>query len=244
MHNQEPSNNRIFHTTQWSVVLSAANPDAVQARGALEHLCRIYWYPIYAYIRRKGFSAEDGQDLTQSFFEHLLKREFLRHISPEKGKFRSFLQASLNYFLSDYRDRIGAVKRGGGAQIIPLDFMEAENRYRYEPQEAMGPDKLFERKWAQALLDQVLSRLEEEFKKAGKAELFRQLSVHMVEGVKEQTYGATGKSLGQSEESVKKAVHRMRRRYYQLFRSEIAHTVADEGEVEEELRYLCGVVAS
>jgi DNA-directed RNA polymerase specialized sigma24 family protein len=234
----------IFATTHWSVVLAAQNVDPPRAREALERLCRTYWYPLYAYLRRRGYGEHDAQDLTQGFFAHLFQRDWMQSVAREKGRFRSFLLASLNYFLADQRDRAMARKRGGGREVISLDAQQAEERYRLEPADERSPDKLFERRWAMTLLDQVLARLAQEFSDAGKSELFNRLRPFLVEGAGEKTYAETAREGGTTEEALKKAVQRMRRRYHQLFREEIAQTVASPDEVEEELRHLCAVLSS
>ena len=239
----QPTSGGIFATTHWSVVLAAREPDAPQAAAALEKLCRTYWYPLYAYLRRRGYGEHDAQDLTQGFFEHLFERDWLQNVARDKGRFRSFLRASLNYFLADQRDRANAQKRGGGRPIISFDAHEAEERYRLEPVDERSPDKLFERRWAMTLLDQVLARLAQEFSDAGKRELFNRLQPFLVEGSSEKTYAEIAREAGMTEEALKKAVQRMRRRYHQLFREEIAQTVASPEEVEEELRHLCQVLS-
>ena len=233
-----------FTTTHWSVVLAARAPDAPQAAAALAKLCRTYWYPLYAYLRRRGYGEHDAEDFTQGFFAHLFERDWLQSVAREKGRFRSFLLASLNYFLADQRDRAQAQKRGGGQPNISFDAHDAEERYRLEPVDERSPDKLFERRWAMALLDQVLTRLAQEFSDAGKLELFNRLQPFLVEGTGETTYAETARVGGLSEEALKKAVQRMRRRYHQLFREEIAQTVVSPAEVEEELRHLCAVLSS
>jgi DNA-directed RNA polymerase specialized sigma24 family protein len=234
----------IFATTHWSVVLAAQHVDPPRAREALERLCRTYWYPLYAYLRRRGYGEYDAQDLTQGFFAHLFERDWMQSVAREKGRFRSFLLASLNYFLADQRDRASAQKRGGGREVISLDAQQAEERYRLEPADERSPDKLFERRWAMTLLDQVLARLAREFSDAGKSELFNRLQPFLVEGTGEKTYAQTAREDGSTEEALKKAVQRMRRRYHQLFREEIAQTVASPDEVEAELRHLCAVLSS
>ncbi len=227
-----------FTTTHWSVVIAAGGSDPPQAAEALEKLCHVYWYPIYAYLRRRGRGEQDAQDLTQGFFAHLLERRSIQGVEREKGKFRSFLLASLNYYVADERDRANAQKRGGGREVLSLDVEEAEQRYRLEPVDERSPEKLFERRWAMALLDQVLARLGQEFADAGKRELFERLQPLLVEGTGVKTYAEIGRETGMTEEAVKKAVQRMRRRYGELFREEVAHTVANPAEVEEELRHL------
>ena len=234
----------VFATTHWSVVLAARAPYAPQAAAALEKLCCTYWYPLYAYLRRCGYGEHDAQDFIQGFFAHLFERDWLQRVAREKGRFRSFLLASLNYFLADQRDRASAQKRGGGQPVISFDAHEAEECYRLEPVDERSPDKLFERRWAMTLLDQVLARLAQEFSDAGKLELFNRLQPFLVEGTGEKSYTETAREGGMTEEALKKAVQRMRRRYHELFREEISQTVASPEEVEEELRHLCAVLSS
>jgi len=233
----------VFATTHWSVVLAAGQSTNAQASVALDQLCRTYWYPLYAYLRRRGCRAEDAQDLTQAFLLQLLERKSFARADRNRGRFRSFLLAGLNYFLADQHDRARAQKRGGGQPAISLDALEAKQRYGLEPVDRLSPDQLFERQWALTLLDQVLSRLEQEFQEAGKAGLFQRLRGFLVAGTEEEKYADAAADLGVTGEAVKKAVHRMRRRYHELFREEIAHTVADPAEVEDELRHLCAVMA-
>ena len=223
--------------------MAAGLSDSPQAAQALETLYGIYWYPLYAYVRRRGHGHEDAQDLTQAFLLQLLERRAFARVDRSKGRFRSFLLAGLNYFLADARDRARAQKRGGGQPVLSFDAQTAEQRYRLEPVDDLSPDKLFERQWALALLDDVLARLEQEFSAAGKSGLFQQLRVFLVAGRGEDTYAEIAAGLGLSSEAVKKAAHRMRHRYYALFREAIARTVADPAEVEDELRYLCAVMA-
>jgi RNA polymerase sigma-70 factor (ECF subfamily) len=234
----------VFATTHWSVVLAAGDSSRPGAQEALEQLCRSYWYPLYAYIRRRGYGPEDAQDLTQSFFAHLLGRNALQRVAKEKGKFRSFLLASFNYFLADERDRAQAQKRGGGCEVISLDAQEAEQRYRLELADERSPDKIFEHRWALTLLDQVLTRLRREFSDAGKSELFEQAQPFLVEGARTKTYAEAARQCGMSTEALKKAVVRMRRQYGWVFREEITRTVGSAAEVEEELRHLCAVLSS
>ena len=235
----------LFTTTHWSVVLASADQDSPQARAALEQLCRTYWYPLYCYIRRRGYSHEDAQDLTQGFLLRWLESKSFARADASKGRLRSFLLAGLNHFLSDQRDRASAQKRGGGRPTLSLmDTQTADERYRLEPVDERSPERLFERRWALTLLDQVLARLEQEFREAGKLGLFQRLRVFLVAGTGEESYMQVGAELGMSGDAVKKAVHRMRHRYYDLFREEIAHTVADPAEIEEEMRYLCAVMVA
>ena len=231
----------LFATTHWSVVLAAANQETPEAAAALERLCCSYWYPLYAYVRREGYAAADAQDLTQGFFAQLLARNSLERVAPEKGRFRSFLLAAMRHFLSDQRDRARTLKRGGGAEILSLDAQEAEERYRLEPVDRLDAEKIYERRWAMTLVEQALAQLREESAAAGKAKLFEHLR-QFVAGESEATWGDAAAELGLSEGAMKAAVHRLRQRYRILLRDEIAHTVSDPAEIEEEVRYLIRVI--
>jgi len=239
----DPHRNGVFATTHWSVVL-AARASTPEGAAALEKLCRTYWYPLYAYVRRRGFSEHDAQDLTQGFFAQLLDRQSMQGVTKDKGRFRSFLLASINYFIADQRDGAAAQKRGGGRQVLSFDAQAAETRYRMEPVDSRTPETIFEQRWAMTLLDQVLAKLGQEFSDTGKRELFERLKTFLVEGSVDKTYAEVAREVGMTEEAVKKAVQRMRRRYHQLFREEIAQTVANSAEVDEELRHLCAVLNS
>jgi RNA polymerase sigma-70 factor (ECF subfamily) len=229
---------RRFHTTRWSLVLAAGQPESTASREALSTLCRIYWYPLYAYARRQVSHAE-AEDLTQGFFAQLLEKDYLRVADPERGKFRSFLLTAFKHFLSKERDRAGALKRGGGSQVLPLDFQTGEERYSREPAHQATPERIFERRWALALLDRVLARLREEFEQGGKQRLFECLKFCLT-GEKNpgKSYEELGEELAMTEGAIKIAVHRLRRRYQELLREEIAQTVATPEDVEEELRDL------
>ncbi len=227
---------RGFTTTHWSVVLAAKQGDSPQAVAALEQLCRTYWYPLYASVRRRGYSPEDAQDLTQEFFARLLSTHALGTVHPNKGRFRSFLLASLNHFLANERDKARTLKRGGGQTVISLDA--AETRYRAEPSEGMSPERIFERQWALALLAQVAARLREDYHTAGKGPLFDALQIYLSGEKGVPPYRETADQLGLSLDALKKAVERLRRRYGELLREEIAHTVSKPAEVDEEIRYL------
>jgi RNA polymerase sigma factor (sigma-70 family) len=231
-----------FATTHWSVVLAAGQRDSPLAVAALEKLCQLYWYPLYAFIRRHGYGPEDAQDLTQAFLLHLFQRNPFSGLEQSKGRFRSFLLAALNHFLADQRDRARAEKRGGGRPTMSFDALDAEARYHLEPADQRTPEKLFERHWALTLLTQVLARLEQEFKEVDKARVFGRLRDYLVDGGGNETYAEAAAELDMTEEAVKKAVQRLRHRYCDLFREEIAQTLADPNEVEDELRYLCGVI--
>jgi len=228
-----------FRTTHWSVVLAARGGHDTQARTALDLLCRSYWYPIYAFLRRQGSTPEDAEDLTQGFFEHVLEHNTLDRVAREKGRFRSFLLASLKYFISDQRARERRQKRGGGKATISLDAATAEQRYQLEPRDDRTPEQLYERRWALALLDRVLSRLREEYVEADQTSLFDALQPFLAAKQGGEPYVAIAARLGRSEEAIKKAVQRMRQRYQKLFREEIAQTVSTPEKVEDELRHLC-----
>ena len=231
----------LFTTTHWSVVLAAAEEATPESTAALERLCRTYWYPLYAYVRREGYSQADAQDLTQEFFARLLARNSLGQVAPEKGRFRSFLLAAMRHFLSDQRDRARALKRGGGVEILSLDAQEAEERYRLEPVDRLDAEKIYERRWAMTLVEHALERLREESVAAGKAELFEHLRRFAV-GEGEVTWGEAAAEVGLSEGAMKAAVHRLRQRYRVLLKDEVAQTVAEPAEMEEEVRYLVRVI--
>ncbi len=223
-------------------MITAGQSDSPQAAAALEKLCRTYWYPLYAYVRRRGAGPEDAQDGTQSFFARLLERDLLSRASPQRGRFRSFLLTALQHFLADERDRANARKRRPRQPLISLDALEGEARYALEPADDISPDKLFERRWATTVLEQAWSCLEAEYATEGKSDLFREL--RRFNSAQESAPGyveAAGK-LSLPENTVKSLVHRMRRRYRALLRAEIAHTVADPAEIDEEIRYLLRVL--
>jgi RNA polymerase sigma-70 factor (ECF subfamily) len=227
-----------FAATRWTVVLAAAKgPDSPAATDAMAELCRVYWYPLYAFIRRRGYESHQAEDLTQEFFSRLLEKHVLAGVDREKGKFRAFLLAAVKHFLANERDRAQAQKRGGGRAVIAWESLNAEARYRLEPAHQLTPEKLFERRWALALLDQVLVRLQGELDEGGKTRLFEALKGALTGGL-EGTHATIAERLGMSEVAVKVAVHRLRRRYRELLREEIAHTVADPAEIDEEIRYL------
>jgi RNA polymerase sigma factor (sigma-70 family) len=237
------SRSPVFVTTHWSIVLSAGKSDSTLAGQALEKLCRAYWFPLYAYVRRRGFSPADAEDLTQEFFARFLEHDWVATADREKGRFRTFLLCALNRFLANEWDKARAQKRGGGAQTLPLEFNTAETRYSREPADNVTPEQHFERRWALALLETVTCRLGTEYKQAGKAELFSALSPCLVGDRTAQPYEELAKKLALSEGAVKSAVHRLRQRYRELLREEIGGTVASPGEVEEELRHLVSVLS-
>jgi len=232
----------VFATTHWSLVV-AAKGESASAGEALDRLCQLYWQPLYGYVRRRGHSPEDAKDLTQEFFSRLLARHWVGNADREKGRFRSFLLGTMNHFLSDEWDKARAQKRGGGAPTLPLEFDVAETRYSHEPADHATPEQHFERRWALALLDQVLNRLRKEYEAEGRGELFRSLNPCLIGDRTAQPYAELAKQLGVSEGTVKSAVHRLRLRYRQLLHDEIASTVAEPDEVGKELRHLFVVLA-
>ena len=239
-----PARSGTFATTHWSVVLAAADQERPEAVQALETLCRTYWYPLYAYVRRQGYDVADAQDLTQGFFAHILSRGFLKRASPSKGKFRSFVLWALKCFLADEWAKLQAKKRGGGLAPVFLDAQTAEARYRLEPADLRDPEKLFERRWATALLDRVLERLEEEFSNADRKRVFGELRVFLLGEKASASYAQVAASLQMTEGAVKVAVHRLRERYRELFREEVASTVEAPSEINDEVRHLFAVLTS
>ena len=235
---------RSFVTTHWSVVLTAGQPESPQAAEALEKLCCAYWYPLYAFVRRRGYSPEDAEDWTQSFFVRLVEGKCLPHASPQRGRFRSFLLTALQNFLADEHDRASARKRGGGRPIVALDSLDAEARYALEPTDDVSPDRLFERRWATTVLEGAWTRLEEEYTAEGKADLFRELRRFNSAQENAPAYAEAAGNLRLPENTVKSLVHRMRRRYRALLRAEIAHTVVDPAEIDEEIRYLLRILGN
>ncbi|MBM3883328.1 MAG: sigma-70 family RNA polymerase sigma factor [Verrucomicrobia bacterium] len=232
-----------FTTTHWSVVLTAGEGGSPEAAKALERLCRAYWYPLYAYVRRRGYNREDAQDLTQSFFAHLLGKGFPSGIEPGKGRFRSFLLVCLNHLLTDQREKACAAKRGGADPGLPLNWVEAEERYRLETPLETTPEHLYDRRWAIDLLDHVLERLRQEALASGQDKLFEAVEGCLLGGRADETYARIGDRLGLSETAVKVAVYRLRQRYRELVREEIAHTVTHPEQIDEEMHYLFEVVS-
>ncbi len=233
-----------FATTHWSVVLAAAERDCPRAAAALEQLCRDYWYPIYAYVRRQGHPREAAEDLTQEFFARLLAKDYLGAVRRERGRFRWFLLCAVKRFLINEREHGRAAKRGGAATHVPLDGATAEGRYRLEAAEQSTPDKLFDRAWAVSLIERVHQLLREEYALEGKAGLFQGLNIFLSGDKVEVTYAEAGVPLHMTPGAVKVAVHRLRRRYRELLREEVAQTTGSPAELEEELRDLRAVFAA
>lgn len=234
----EGTHARVFATTHWSVVLAAGQGDSVPAQRALETLCRSYWYPIYVYVRRKGYGPEDAQDLTQEFFAQLIAKEQWRSADREKGRFRTFLLAVLDHFLAREWDRAHRQKRGGHFTFLSLDQQRPEERYRLEPSDHDNPEKNFLRQWALTVLKQTMSALESECKAAGKGDLFCEVRSLLTGERDDGGYARIGQRLAMAEGTVRVAVHRLRQRYGELLRNEIAQTVSEPKEIDEEMRYL------
>ena len=230
----------IFATTHWTVVLAAGRRHTPQSDGALEELCRTYWFPLYAYVRRRGHSKEDAEDSVQAFFARFLARNYLAGLSAERGRFRAFLLASLKHFLINEWKKSQAQKRGGGAVPLSLDWQTADTRFQVAATSEPSPDKAFDREWALALLAQVIGRLQKECEADGKAEWFGQLKVFLAAGKGESAPSEVAKSLGLEEGTVRVAIHRLRKRYRALLREEIAQTLADDSQVDAEMRVLFG----
>ena len=229
-----------FPTTRWTLVVAAADPQRKDSRSALVSLCEGYWYPLYAYIRRRGYSPDQAQDLTQQFFMRVVEGRYLDRADPEKGRFRAFILTSVKFFLSDEADRDRAQKRGGG-NVLSLELSSGEERYQRDSPHNETPERIFERRWALSVLDRVMDRLREDFVKHGRLDHFNRLKVFLVDQG-ETPYAALARELDRSEGALKVAIHRLRKRYRDLFRQEIAETVADPAEVESELRFLASAL--
>ncbi len=228
----------IFATTHWSVVLSAREKDSARSVEALETLCRVYWYPLYAYARRAGHSPADAEDLTQGFFARVLEKDYLKSAAREKGRFRTFLLTAWERFLANEWDREHAQKRGGFAPRVPIDQALAEYRLAAEPSHALAPDLLFERQWARTLLEHTMAQLQEEYLVTGRATLFEHLQSCLAKEESALAYAQIAARLRLTEPAVKMAVYRLRLRYREILRGEIANTVSSPAEIEEELRHL------
>jgi len=228
-----------FAATRWSIVLAAGGEhDATATRRALEELIQAYWFPLYAYVRRQGCQAAAAEDLVQGFLTRLLEKEDLAQVDRSKGRFRSFLLAAMKNFMANERARDRALKRGGSRAVIALDAMDAEARYAVEPADDMTPERLFDRRWALAVLDQVLARLRRDFIDAGNGALFEAIKACLTPDRGKLSYAQLARRLGMTEGALKVAVHRMRRRYRDLLRHEIAQTVETPAQVDEEIAYL------
>jgi RNA polymerase sigma-70 factor (ECF subfamily) len=226
----------VFATTRWSLVV-AAQGESPAAREALAELCRLYWYPLYAYVRRRGHGDDEAQDLTQEFFARLLERDDLAKLDQTRGRFRAFLLAACRHFLSNQRDRAHALKRGGACRQLSLDFADADRRYAAEPSHEQTPERLFERRWALTLLEHVVQRLRRQYETAGQPALFERLKGSLT-GAAADSHAEAAAALGMTEGAVKVAAHRLRTRYRDLLRDEIGQTVEDPAAVDDEIRAL------
>ena len=230
-----------FTTTHWSVVLTAQG-ESPAAHEALEKLCRIYWRPIYSFVRRRGIGPEEAEDITQGFFAQLLERRSLSAVRKEKGRLRSYLLGALKYFVADEQRRAMAIKRGKGQRLVPLEELRAENRVEMEPADPVTAEMIYERRWALTVLERVLSRLKDEYRAAGNAALFDSLKELLPDEPGWPSQAQIAARLGMTENAVRQAFHRFRQRYQSLLREEIANTVATPGDIEDELRHLINVL--
>jgi RNA polymerase sigma factor (sigma-70 family) len=235
--------NATFATTHWSVVLAAGREDSPRSADALEALCRDYWYPLYVYVRRRGYGPEDAQDLTQQFFARFLEKGSFGLADPARGRFRTFLLKSIEHFLADDWKRAHRAKRGGGTVGLPLDGVAAEARYTAELTETMTPERAYEERWATALLDRALGRVREDYERVGKARLFEALQDFLWGPDGSVSYAVLAQDLATTEGALRAAVHRLREHYRDRLRAEVAQTVSHPGEVDAELRYLIGVIS-
>ncbi|MGA2246262.1 MAG: sigma-70 family RNA polymerase sigma factor [Verrucomicrobiota bacterium] len=245
MNEDSPASGRqdVFVTTLWSDVLAAGNDDFGKSAAALHRLCSAYWYPIYAYIRRRGSDAHEAEDLTQSFFAYLLEGQVLKKADQHKGRFRSFLLAAVSNFLNNEWDKRQTLKRGGQRQIISLDEATAEGLYRSEPAGNLTPEKLFDRQWAAMLVEKVLVLLREEYAAANNAGLLARLEPLLTQEIPPGLYTRLAGEFSMNEGAVKVALHRLRRRFGELLRREVGCTVADATSLEEEIRYLFSAIS-
>jgi RNA polymerase sigma factor (sigma-70 family) len=228
----------IFVTTRWTVVLHAGRKSSPHSDRALGELCQTYWYPLYAFVRRKGHAREDAEDLVQAFFEKFLAKNYLEGLSAERGKFRAFLLVALKHFLANEWDKSQRQKRGGGVTHLSLDWQSADERFKLEPPNIASPDRIYDREWALALLERVIMRLRDECISDGKSQLFEQAKGYLMVGEQAIPYATAAKALNLDEGAVRVAVHRLRQRYRARLRDEIAQTLDDPTQVTEELKSL------
>lgn len=243
LHDRGQQRNAHFHTTHWSVVRHAGESGSEQAKKALTELIKIYWYPLYAFSRRQGSNDHDAMDLTQGFFTHLLSGDALGSVSPDKGKFRSFLLASFKNFMANERRTAGAIRRGGLATVLSLSTTDFQTRYDREPVDRETPELLFERKWVEALLQRVRALLAQDYERAGKTELYTLLEPHLAHHGEALPRAEISSRLKLSMAAVAMSIHRMRRRYGELLREELAATVDNPADVESELKTLLEIAS-
>lgn len=237
----ESESRRTFPTTRWSLIVECRRTPNPDCRTALETLCAAYWFPLYVYARRQGASVENAQDLTQGFFARLLEKHYLNDFDRERGKFRTFLLSAFRHYITNERDRDRSQKRGSGQVLIPLDVQDAERCYRLEPSHNVTPEKIYERYWAMVLLERALTRLKAE---AGSSAHFDSLRVFLTGASSVASYKELAETLGSTEGALKVAVHRLRRKFGELLREEIADTIARPEDADDELRYLLSVLSS
>ena len=241
---EKRSSRHTFVTTQWTIVLAAGNSQSPSACDALESLCQTYWYPLYAYSRRKGISPQLSEDLVQGFFAQLFRLKSLRRVDRERGRFRSFLLASFNHYISDACAREHTLKRGGGVSVVSVDAVSAEERFSLEPVDSLTPENLYERRWAMTLLEEALIELEDYYKNEGKHAFFNACKESLYGGRMSSSYESISNKLKVSEAALKMAIMRMRRRYRSILLQKVADTVEDSNEVEDELNHLMKVVST
>ena len=232
-----------FATTHWTVVMAAGGSHTTGARAALDELCQLYWSPLYAYVRRRGSSPEDAEDLTQEFFRTLLEKEYLKAADRDRGRFRTFLLVALQRFLANEWDRTRAQKRGGGLEHVSLDTSSAETRYQVETASEVSPERIYDRRWAFALLGRTMAHLRAEFVASGKEDEFEQIKESLTADRGSLDYRALAERTGQSEGTLRVGIHRLRRRFREIFRREVAQTVATPAEIDAEMRHLMAALA-
>jgi RNA polymerase sigma-70 factor (ECF subfamily) len=240
---ESPRPQNYFATTHWTVVMAAGRSHTTGARAALDELCQRYWYPLYAYVRRRGSNPEDAEDLTQEFFRTLLEKEYLKAADREKGRFRTFLLVALQRFLANDWDRARAQKRGGRLEHVSLDTSSAETQYQVEAASEISPERIYDRRWAFALLGKSMVRLRTEFVEAGKQGEFEQIKECLTADRGSMDYAALSQRTGLSEGAVRVAIHRLRKRFREIFRQEVAQTVATPTEIDAEMRHLMAALA-
>jgi RNA polymerase sigma factor (sigma-70 family) len=234
----------VFATTHWSVVLEAGLHDTPQSTAALEKLCRTYWPPIYGYIRRWGYAPEEAQDYTQELFARLLRKNSFAAADPEKGRFRSFLLGALKHLLADEKEKAQAAKRGDGRPLLCWEDLAAEERLRTEPLDQLSPDWVFDRRWAMTILEQAAQKLKQEYHAPDRLLLFEKLKPYLESSEAAPSYAQTAAQLGLTQNAVKAAVFRMRQRYHVLVREEVAQTVANPKDLEDEIHYLISLFSA
>ncbi len=227
-----------FRTTQWSLILIAADTSSPEAREALAKLCEKYWPPLYAFVRRLGHQPEDAQDLVQGFFANLIEKNYLQDVNRERGRFRSFLLAALKHYMANEWQRRKAQKRGGGQTLLSLDLQSAEDFYKIEPVDSLTPERIYERRWVMSLLEQTVGILRQDFVRQGKEDLFDVLKPFLTVDEERLSYEELSRRCNMSEGAVKTTVHRLRRQFGELLRKTIANTLSNPGDLDDEIRYL------